>query len=301
MTTLTLALDWTPNINHIGFFIAQEKGFYTDLGLDVQIVDPSMDNYGHTPAKKVELGMADFALCPTESIISYQTKSKPFDLVAIAAILQNDLSAIVVQKDQGIQSPKDLDGKRYASYQARYEDQIVKRMIINDGGKGNLHIDYPAKLGIWNTVLQGNFDATWIFMNWEGVEAENLDADLSYFTMKDYGIPYSYSPVIAANGAHIKSKREAYGQFLHATKQGYLYSKDHPQDSIELFRPFVPATDAKIDLHKALEATHAYFGDEADWGRMNTSVISEFINWIYDNGLETQRLEVNDLMTQLIV
>ena len=78
MKKLTLALDWTPNINHIGFFIAQEKGFYKELGLDVSITDPSEDNYAVTPAKKIELGQANFALCPTESILSYRTKSKPF-------------------------------------------------------------------------------------------------------------------------------------------------------------------------------------------------------------------------------
>ena len=56
MPKLTLALDWTPNINHIGFFIAQEKGFYHESGIELEIVDPSTDNYAVTPAKKVELG-----------------------------------------------------------------------------------------------------------------------------------------------------------------------------------------------------------------------------------------------------
>ena len=147
MEKLKLALDWTPNINHIGFFVAQEKGFYEELGLEVFIADPSLDNYGVTPAKKVELGLVDFALCPTESIISYRTKETPFDLIAIAAILQEDLSAIVVKGDSGINSPKDLDHKIYSSYRARYEDGIVKEMIKNDGGEGNLTVVYPDKLG----------------------------------------------------------------------------------------------------------------------------------------------------------
>ncbi|MFT5973166.1 MAG: ABC-type nitrate/sulfonate/bicarbonate transport system substrate-binding protein, partial [Cryomorphaceae bacterium] len=54
MDKITLALDWTPNINHIGFFVALEKGFYKELGLEVEIIDPSADNYAVTPAKKVE-------------------------------------------------------------------------------------------------------------------------------------------------------------------------------------------------------------------------------------------------------
>ena len=160
MQKLSLALDWTPNINHIGFFVAQKKGFYQNVKIDIEILEPSSDNYQTTPAKKVELGNADFALCPTESIISYRTKSKPFPLIAIAAVLQNDLSAITAMKDSGINSPKDLDGKIYGSYKARYEDGIVKEMIKNDGGKGDLEIIYPEKLGIWNTHLEGKADAT---------------------------------------------------------------------------------------------------------------------------------------------
>ena len=54
MKKLTLALDWTPNINHIGFVVAKEKGFYKSLGIDLNIVEPSVDNYKITPAKKVE-------------------------------------------------------------------------------------------------------------------------------------------------------------------------------------------------------------------------------------------------------
>lgn len=132
MQKLTIALDWTPNTNHIGFFIAREKGFYTAVGLKVDIQDPSRDDYAETPAKKVELGKADFALCPIESIISYRTKRKPFPLTAVAAVLQTDLSAIACRAQSGITRPADLDGKRYASYQARYEDGIVKRLQVSD-------------------------------------------------------------------------------------------------------------------------------------------------------------------------
>ena len=70
MNTLRLALDWTPNINHIGFYVAKELGYYRDIDIDLAITNPLDDNYTLTPAKKVELGEADFALCPTESIIN---------------------------------------------------------------------------------------------------------------------------------------------------------------------------------------------------------------------------------------
>ena len=75
---LKLGLDWTPNVNHIGFFVAQAKGFYESHGLELQISNPADDDYALTPAKKIELGLLDFALCPIESVISFRTKEKPF-------------------------------------------------------------------------------------------------------------------------------------------------------------------------------------------------------------------------------
>ena len=93
---IKLALDWTPNTNHIGFFIAKELGYYKNNGIKIELLDPISDNYYLTPAKKVELGKADLALCPTESILSYKTKKKKFDMIGIAAIYKEDLSAIAV-------------------------------------------------------------------------------------------------------------------------------------------------------------------------------------------------------------
>lgn len=296
---VTLALDWTPNINHIGFFVAREKGFYSESGLEVEIIDPSVDNYAVTPAKKVEKGEADFALCPTESVISYRTKSTPFDLIGVATVFQKDLSAIAVRAGEGIESPKNLDGKSYASYQARYEDRIVMQMIRNDGGIGLLKIDYPNKLGIWDTILGGTFDSTWIFLNWEGVEAKVMQAPLTYFTMADYDIPYSYSPLLVASEAKIGANKEAYKAFVEASKRGFLFCQENPAEAVELFRSFVPKKDEKIDLMKALEISNPAFGKE--WGKMDEQVISDFLDWVYQNKLETQKLSVEDLITNELI
>ncbi len=297
MKKLTLALDWTPNINHIGFYVAQEKGFYKAFGVEMDIIDPSMDNYAVTPAKKVEIGDADCALCPTESIISYRTKSNPCDMVAIAAVLQKDLSAIVVKSDSGITSPKDLDGKSYASYQARYEDGIVKQMIKNDGGKGDIQIAYPEKLGIWDTLLENKFDSTWVFMNWEGVAANNLNTNLRYFQMEDYGIPYSYSPVIAARASKVLENSESYRAFIEASRKGFLYCKENPAEAVKILKSHVPQSDAHLDLSAALAASVDAFGNAENWGSIDPRIIQEFLDFIYGNDLESKKVIASDLFT----
>lgn len=297
MKSLRLALDWTPNVNHLVFFVTRERGIYRDEGIQLEIQDPAVDNYAVTPAKKVETGQADLALCPTESLISYQSKQTPFPLVGIASIYQEDLSAIAVKSDSRIHSPKDLDDKTYASYQARYEDGIVKQMIRNDGGEGTLRVDYPEKLGIWDTLLQGSFDATWIFLNWEGVQAETRGISLRYFKLGDYGIPYSYSPVIAADKTRISAQSTTYERFLRASLRGYEFCLSHPDIALEVLKSVVPEKDADIDLIIALRRSLLCMGPSDKWGIMDEATVGNFLRWLHEHQLETAELSPSDLIT----
>jgi len=293
---IKLSLDWTPNTNHIGFFIANELGFYKELGLKVKISDPSIDNYELTPAKKLELGKADVALCPTESILSFKTKKNKFDMIGIAAIYKEDLSAIAVKKDLKIDSPKLLDNMSYASYNAKYEDKILQKMVINDGGKGDIKIAYPSKLGIWNTIVSNEYDSTWIFINWEGVQAKDAGINLNLFKMSDYKIPYSYSPIIAMPKSKFKSQKKDYSNFLKATKKGFIFAKNNQKEAINIFEQFLPEDEA-IDLGKSLKLSAEYFGTELDWGIMDIDVVERFLKWLRTEGLELKEFSVHDIIS----
>lgn len=296
MEHLKIALDWTANTNHTGFFVAKGKGFYSDLGIDLELLTPDQDNYAVTPAKKVELGQADFALCPFESVVSYRTKTNAFDAVAIAAIFREDISAIVTLADSGIESPKDLDGKQYASYKARYEDEIVRQMIKNDGGTGDFKIHYPEKLGIWNTLLNTNSDATWIFMNWEGVHAKNKGIALNAFKMSDFGIPYGYSPVILASEKAVDHNRIVYADFLKATKKGFLFAQENPEEAVTYIASKVTAQDQDIDLLESQRFTSPYYGNESDWGILEKDNVEKYLDWLRMHGLESQKLDFDTLV-----
>ncbi len=296
MKKLKIALDWTANTNHSGFYVAKAKGFYTELGLAVDLITPDQDNYAVTPAKKVELGEADFALCPLESILSYNTKIQKFDAVALATIFKEDVSAIVSLAGSDIASPKDLDGKVYASYKARYEDKIVKQMVKNDGGEGDIKIAYPAKLGIWETLLTGKHDATWIFMNWEGVHAKAKGIPLRAFKMSDYGIPYGYSPVIMASRTQVEKNHECYAKFLKATKKGFLYAQKQPEYAVSCIAAHIALTDNDIDLLQSQKFSNQYYGTESNWGIMQMNEVQKFLDWLYEMELETNHLGYKDLL-----
>ncbi|USW50044.1 Putative NMT1/THI5 family protein [Septoria linicola] len=126
-TKLRVALDWTPNTIHSGLYLALAKGIYQKHGLDVELLPPDAQ-YSKTPAKRLEAGEVDLAICPSESCIAYNERGK-MRLQAIYAILQKDASAIVSTK---LGRMRELgDGKRYGSYNARYEDKLVASMVAD--------------------------------------------------------------------------------------------------------------------------------------------------------------------------
>lgn len=296
MKSIKVALDWTANTNHTGFFVAKEKGYYESLGLQVELQTPDSDYYSVTPAKKVELGLADLALSPFESVVSYRTKAKAFDAVAIATIFKEDISAIVTLASSDLKSPKDLDGATYASYKARYEDDIIRKMIQNDGGKGEFEIVYPKKLGIWETIVNKNFDATWIFTNWEGIQAKNHGVSLNLFKMADYGIPYVYSPIILASETIVKDDEEKYNSFLEATKKGFLFAQKHPEAAVACISPFVSERDKNIDLLESQLFTSPFYGNKENWGIIEEDKVEAYLNWLSNNQLEPQKLNFGSLV-----
>jgi ABC-type nitrate/sulfonate/bicarbonate transport system substrate-binding protein len=298
MIKLKLALDWTPNINHIGFLIAKELGFYKQQGIDLEILNPQDDNYAMTPGKKLELDVADFAIAPFETVISLNNKENQAQAMAIYAILQKDLSCIATLKSSNITSPKLLDGKKYASYKARYEDQIVKEIIKNDGGKADLNIIYPEKLGIWNTLLSGKADATWIFDNWEGIEASSKNIELDKFTLDEFNIPYGYSPIVLTKKENIIKHKRLYSAFIKASQKGFLFAKNNLTESVEILSRYVTEYDLKnIDLEKSISFSIPHFGDESNCGVMQQERVSSFIKWIVDKGLEDKVIINQSLFT----
>ena len=298
MTPLKVALDWTPNTNHIGIFVAKQLGFYKEQGIEVEILNPISDNYQVTPGKKLALGIADFAIAPFETVISLNNKENAIDAIAVFAILQEDLSSIASLKSSKINTPKLLDEKIYASYKARYEDAIVKEMVKNDGGTGALKITYPAKLGIWNTLLEGTADATWIFDNWEGIEASTKQIALNKFSMGQFGIPYCYSPVIIARNSNLIANKEAYTLFIKATKKGYLYAANNSEITAKILKEQLTEDDIKnIDIEASIAMTAPHFGTDSSCGFMRSERITTFLNWLVAHNLENEKIIEQNLFT----
>ena len=288
MLNVRLALDWTPNTLHAGFLVAQIRGWYKEAGLCLHILDPSEDNYQNTPVKKLINRQANLAIAPSESVISYQTLREPRNVVAIAAILQEDLSSIVTLKSSGLDRPALLDGKVYASYGARFEDAIVQQMIRNDGGYGFIRLSHPPKLDIWQEFLSGRADATWIFDPWEGLQARNQNTDLNHFRLTDYGIPYGFSPMLLTTKSFLDIYGAEYLCFMRITARAYEWCAEHPDEAANVLTEsgfHSNFSDAELVRKSMRMLAPATLNNQGKWGIMDQKRWEEFLLWLDINNM----------------
>lgn len=285
MRIIRIALDWTPNTIHAGLFLAQHKGFYKDAGIKAEFISPEADNYKLTPARRLSRRTVDFAIAPSESVISYNTSRRPVAITSVASILQRDTSAIVTLKSSGITRPKQLDGRTYATYSARFEDGIVAQMVKNDGGKGEFNPVAIGRLGIWDMLKSGEADSTWVFMPWEGIEAKKNGLELNVFRMEDYGIPYGYTPLLLAHISAIRSNEDAYRRFMAATARAYEEIAANPESAASLLCEKIDHpnfSDESFIAASLRELQPALLNSNGKWGVMDGRVWGDFVNWLIE-------------------
>ena len=133
-TKVRLALDWTPNTDHTGFFVAKHEGWYRDAGIDFQVLPYATA----TPETLLAAHQAECGISFQDSM-TFAVASGA-DIVSVAAILQKTASAIGVLANGNIQRPRDLDGKTYAGFGYPNEVPTLKAVIQADGGKGTFKV-----------------------------------------------------------------------------------------------------------------------------------------------------------------
>src|SRR6185369_1291263 len=243
--TVRLGLDWTPNTDHTGFFVARAKGWYRDAGIDLRILP-----YGTLAPESL------LAAHQAECGISFQDSmtfavAAGADIVSTAAILQKTASAIGVLAGGPIQRPRDLDGKTYAGFGYPNEDPTLKFVIRADGGKGEFKtatLDSAA----YEALYSHRADFTIPFTAWEGVEAEQRGIKLRYFQFSDYGFPEFYQVVLACDRQWLDKNPDAAKRFVMATASGFQFAADNADEAAAILVSENPGVfDANKDLPKA--------------------------------------------------
>ena len=290
--TVTVVLDWTANTNHTGLYVAKEKGYFKDNGLNVEIITP-----GESSADAlVAAGKAEFGISYQENITQARTEGIP--LVSIAAIIQHNTSGFASPVEKNIQSPKDFEGKTYGAFGSEVEKSVLNSLMNIDGGNVK-NIDF---LNIGNTdyftAIKQNIDFAWIYYGWTGVEAELRGEKLNMIYLTDYSenLDY-YTPVLATNEKLIQSNPTLIKSFVQAVSKGYEYSIQSPDEAATILLKAEPDLDKDL-VKKSQEWLASKYQDDADhWGMQKLSVWENYANWMYDNKLLSRKLDAKKAFT----
>ncbi len=294
LTQVIMMLDWTPNTNHTGLFVAQAQGWYQDEGLDVQIIQPGQ---GGTPLQVVASGKADFGVSFQEEVTNARAQDVP--VVSLAAIIQHNTSAFISVKDRGITRPKDFEGKKYGAFGLPLENQVLDVLMRCDGAD-------PNKVTMVNIgssdplmAIQQNLDFVWIYEGWEGVEAglRNLDVNLVRFSDWVKCLPDYYTPLFVTSETMLAQKPDVVRQFMAATAKGYQYAIDHPDEAAEILIKAAP--EANPDLIRKSQAwlSPRYRAEAPRWGQQELTVWENYDNWLADRGLVSKKIDVSKAFT----
>ena len=175
---ITFVLDWTPNTNHTGLYVALEKGYFEDQGLTVEIVQPPEDGADALVAS----GKAQFGVSFQDTMAPGVAGDNALPTTAVAALIQHNTSGIVSRKGEGMDRPRGLEGHKYATWDTPIELAMIKNVVEADGGDYDKIELIPSTVTDEVSALQSNsVDAIWIFYGWAGVKMELEDLETDYF------------------------------------------------------------------------------------------------------------------------
>ena len=289
---VTFVLDWTPNTNHTGVYVAQAKGFFEEAGLEVEIVQPPDDG----AEAMVGSGKAQFGVSFQDYLVpAFAGKEKTIPVTAVAAILQHNLSGIMSAKDKGITSPKKMENHTYATWELPIEQAILKECVEEDGGDFDKVEMLPETIDDEVAALKAEqVDSIWVYYGWAGIAAEVKDFPINYFAFKDIDEAFDYySPVIIANDDFLASDPETAKAFLKAVTNGYNYSIAHPEEAAEILVNANPEIDADLALASQLYLTDQYQAEAEQWGVIDADRWNAFYDFINEKGLAEEKIPEN--------
>ena len=291
--TITIVLDWTPNTNHTGIFVAQAKGYFEDAGLKVNIVQPPEDG----AVTLVASGKAQFGVSFQDSLAPAFVGDTALPVTAVAAVIQHNTSGIISRAGEGMHTPKGLEGKKYATWDLDVEKATIRDVMKADGGNFDLVQLIPSTVTDEVSALQsGSVDAIWIFYGWAGVACQVAGLDTDYFEFADIDPAFDYyTPVIIGNDAWLAEHPETAKAFVAALSKGYTDAVNNPKEAADILMNAAPELKANSQLVYASQQYLAkeYIADAARWGEFDGSRWAAFFNWLNKNDLLAEKIDPN--------
>lgn len=280
---ITFVLDWTPNTNHTGLYVAQSEGFFEEQGLEVEIVQPPEDGADALVAS----GKAQFGVSFQDSMAPGVAGENELPTTAVAALIQHNTSGIVSRAGEGMDTPKGLEGKKYATWNMPVELATLQNVVENDGGDFSKVELIPSTVTDEVSALETkSVDAIWIFYAWAGVKMEQENLDTDYFAFADLNPVFDYyTPVVIANDTFLEEQPETAKKFLTALRDGYEFAIENPEEAADILCEAAPELDKDLVLASQEYLKDQYKAEVEQWGYMDPERWDGFYQWLNENEL----------------
>lgn len=293
--SVTLVLDWTPNTNHAGIYVAQAEGYYDQAGLDVKIIQPGEN--GSLPA--LASGQAEFAVSVQEQLIPARAQGVP--AVSVAAMVQHNTSSLLALADSGIERPADLAGHRYGGFGGDLERELVETLVECDGGDpGAVEFVEVGNVDYRVGMEDGHYDFVWVFDGWDVIRLEQVEGvEVTTIPFRDHldCIPDWYTPLLAASEEVVAGDPETVAAFVEATARGYEYAAEHPREAAAILLDAAPELDAELVEASMDFLAEEYQADAPQWGWQDEQVWVDFEAFLRGSGLVDEQIDVADAYT----
>ncbi len=286
LESVTLCLDWVPNTNHTGLYVALDKGWYSEEGLDVDIQIPS------DPAaalKQVASGHTEFGISFQEEVTIARANEIP--VVSLAAIIQHNTSAFASLEESNITRPKDFEGKKYASYGLPIERPVLEGLMRCDGGDIEKVEFVDVGFDAFPALIGKRVDVAWVFMAWDGIQAEIMGYTLNAIPLYGSCIPDYYTPVIVAGEETIAERPDVVRRFMAATARGYEHAIAHPEEAAEILLKHSPESDPELVRRSQAWLSPRYQDDAPQWGAQKLETWRDYAQWMYERGLLSKAID----------
>lgn len=291
-------LDWFPNTNHTGLYVAKEKGYFADEDLDVRIIQPSEGE----ASQLVATGKADFAVSSQESVTLARVQSIP--IISIAAIIRHNTSAFASLAESNIKTVKDFENKRYGGWGSPIENATIKAVMDDAGGDYSKVKNITIGTTNFFTTIGRDSDFQWIFYGWDGIEARRRKKAINTIMLKDLNpILDYYTPVIITNEKHVNSQKDLVKRFMRATAKGYEFAIADPRESADILIKNAPELNKDLVRQSQAWLSKQYQAESPAWGVQKKEVWFGYADWLFEHKLmekniDTQKAFTNEFLPQ---
>lgn len=284
----TLVLDFQPNAVHSGLYAAAEQGLVAGNDLALEIQEPTGTADG---AKLLEAGRADFAILDVNDFGI--ARRRGLDIVAVAAIVQRPLAAVIAADRGRVSSPADLAGATVGVTGVPSDDAVL-RTVLAAGGLSPADVETQT-IGFQAAALlaSGSVDAATAFWNAEGVELQQQGIPTKEFRVDELGAPRYPELVLAAPGSAVGPGTPTTGSslcgVLEGLEQGYDLLEQDPNAAVDDLIAAVPEADASSQRAQlaALAAAEAFSQGQGSGATtaLNPSAVRAWLRWAESNGV----------------